>query len=233
MQCPKCHQTISDQSQFCSHCGAQVQSASAMDPIHTHIPGLMDPPVIPDGPYVPETETEVKESLAMGFVETFKYCFLNNYLTISGRASRNEFLKFWAIATIITLVGEIIADLDTYFILSKSYGTISTALDIISTVIIIGITIPLVTTCIRRLHDINRTGWWAVLEVIPFVKLLLLFFNLKANEIKVNQYGKPVHYYVLTEEEARQLGCSRNDATKGTIVCFAIIIALLVVKGLL
>lgn len=226
MQCPKCHEIISDQSQFCSHCGAQVQSASAMDPIHTHIPGLMDPPVIPDGPYVPETETEVKESLAMGFIENFKYNFLKRYISVEGRASRNEYLKFAAIATMINIIAEIISNVENYFILSSSYGVVSFFCTVISWVLTIGVLIPMTTVCIRRLHDVNRSGWWVLIQLIPLVQFVLLFFTLKGNQIKENQYGKPVHYYVLTEKESQQLGIPRNDATLGTIISIAIIIVL-------
>lgn len=43
---------------------------------------------------------------------------------------------------------------------------------------------------IRRLHDLNRSGWWSVLILIPIVQVLFLFFIFVApGSFHDNQYG--------------------------------------------
>lgn len=47
---------------------------------------------------------------------------------------------------------------------------------------------------IRRLHDFNRSGWWMVAVIIPFLNSILLVYVLyKAGDNSKNQYGDRPH----------------------------------------
>ena len=43
---------------------------------------------------------------------------------------------------------------------------------------------------VRRLHDTGRTGWWALLVVVPIVgAIVLLIFAVLSSEPQANRYG--------------------------------------------
>jgi uncharacterized membrane protein YhaH (DUF805 family) len=44
----------------------------------------------------------------------------------------------------------------------------------------------------RRLHDLDRTGWWALLHIVPFINILLfLYVCFMPGSKDVNSYGPP------------------------------------------
>ena len=57
--------------------------------------------------------------------------------------------------------------------------------------------LPLYGVAVRRLHDINKSGWWVLVGVIPFVNiiggLLLLYWMCKKGDQKDNRFGKNIY----------------------------------------
>ncbi|WP_078120424.1 DUF805 domain-containing protein [Thiosocius teredinicola] len=50
--------------------------------------------------------------------------------------------------------------------------------------------IPAIIFAIRRLHDFNASGWWAIAMVIPFANLILaLFLLFKGGDEGTNRFG--------------------------------------------
>ena len=51
--------------------------------------------------------------------------------------------------------------------------------------------IPSLALYVRRLHDINRSGWWLLIVLIPFIGLitLIFFFCLKGSKNR-NDFGE-------------------------------------------
>ncbi len=45
----------------------------------------------------------------------------------------------------------------------------------------------------RRLHDIGKTGWWQLLNFVPFGSVVLLVFFIIESEENDNQYGPNPH----------------------------------------
>jgi hypothetical protein len=44
---------------------------------------------------------------------------------------------------------------------------------------------------VKRLHDLNKSGWWALLFFVPFVNVVFLFYLFLAKgQAKDNQYGQ-------------------------------------------
>jgi uncharacterized membrane protein YhaH (DUF805 family) len=85
------------------------------------------------------------------FGEAIRTCF-SKYATFSGRASRSEYWFFSLFITIVISVGAII-----------DYAAGS---HIPSLLIWLVILLPSFAVQVRRLHDIDRTGWW-VLGLVP------------------------------------------------------------------
>lgn len=45
---------------------------------------------------------------------------------------------------------------------------------------------------VRRLHDLNRTGWWCLLNCIPYINIIFALYLLCApGDANVNDYGVP------------------------------------------
>ncbi len=102
---------------------------------------------------------------------------LKNYTGFSGRARRTEFWMFWlinlGIAIVLTIIESI---LGLPGVLSGLYN--------------LAILLPSIAVGMRRLHDTDRSGWWLLIALVPFVGaiVLLIFFCLEGTSGD-NQYG--------------------------------------------
>ena len=94
----------------------------------------------------------------MNFGESISTC-LKKYFVFDGRASKSEFWYFFLVYTVGSFVlGEIATSI------------MSPALLIVSGLITFGTIIPFAAVGCRRLHDINKSGWW---QLIPIYNLIL------------------------------------------------------------
>ncbi|MBO4530336.1 MAG: DUF805 domain-containing protein [Paludibacteraceae bacterium] len=117
----------------------------------------------------------------------FKSCITTNYANFSGRARRKEFWHFALINFIICLPLGIIVN-----ILQRTGepgGSFMLAA-IIILIIALALVIPSLAVGVRRLHDINKSGWWMLINLVPYVgSFILLYFYAKAGDKGENQYG--------------------------------------------
>jgi len=107
----------------------------------------------------------------MQFQDAIKTCF-NKYLQFEGRASRSEYWWFFLFMVLAIIAAEMIG---------QNVGAIVGLIFIL----------PHLTVEVRRLHDINKSGWWILLKMIPLLNLLLLYWLIKAGDTKMNQFGAP------------------------------------------
>lgn len=91
----------------------------------------------------------------------------NMYAAANGRASRSEFWWFFLFTIIITLLLSLLDDMAKANIFR--YGQY-------------GLLLPMLTVQIRRLHDINRSGWWVLLGVSIIPVTLWVLCARKANQ---------------------------------------------------
>ncbi len=85
----------------------------------------------------------------MNFGQSVQSC-MTAYAAANGRASRSEFWWFFLMCFIIGIVIAVLSDvLNLPFLSYANYGVL----------------LPSLTVAIRRLHDLNRTGWWVLLGV--------------------------------------------------------------------
>tara|TARA_B100000767_G_C19444322_1_gene401324 strand:+ start:78 stop:590 length:513 start_codon:yes stop_codon:yes gene_type:complete len=95
---------------------------------------------------------------ALGFGGAIATCF-KKYFIFEGRASQSEFWYFFLVYT----VGGFILD-------AVAYSQDSSLLILISIAQIIVGFFPMLAVGCRRLHDINKSGWW---QLIPIYNLIL------------------------------------------------------------
>lgn len=110
---------------------------------------------------------------------------LKKYATFNGRARRKEYWMFSLINFIVLIA---------LSILDGALGTITdSGLGIISTVYGLATFLPSLAVCVRRLHDINKNGWWVLISIIPFVGfIILLVFMCLDSKQDSNKYGEIV-----------------------------------------
>ena len=119
----------------------------------------------------------------MDFQTSIKTCF-SKYADFSGRALRSEFwffCLFGFLAGIITTIMDIM--ILGYSV--ESYGPLNLIFSV-------AIFIPSIAVTARRLHDVNKSGWWQLIELTIIGILLILIWNATEGEKKKNIYGPPI-----------------------------------------
>jgi uncharacterized membrane protein YhaH (DUF805 family) len=91
----------------------------------------------------------------MTFQEAVETCLKKKYADFEGDATRSE---YWWFALFIFIVGTLLT------ILAKP----------VALLFYVGTLVPSVAVGIRRLHDTNRSGWWLLVGLVPFIGWLLL-----------------------------------------------------------
>ncbi len=116
----------------------------------------------------------------MGFEQAITSVF-RNYFSIKGRASRSEYWYF-----IVFTIG-----LSVLLITIQTYTPInSQIIGIMSIVINLALFIPSITVAVRRLHDIDKSGWWYLICLVPFIGvIILIIFLVKRGNIGENRFG--------------------------------------------
>jgi len=105
---------------------------------------------------------------------------LFNLLDVRGRSGRLECLSIVSLWVIWVAARRVLVGEGDWALILGIGGAISAAL---------------ILACVRRLHDLGRTGWWALLAFIPFVNFAFFFWLTTApGEAGSNEFGLPVTY---------------------------------------
>ena len=87
------------------------------------------------------------------------------YCVFSGRARRKEYWMFTFSCIIMTFIFFLVMRITgSHFIWNILYGSLMLAA-----------IVPGFAVAIRRLHDINRSGWWMLISLIPGIGGLVMF----------------------------------------------------------
>ena len=109
-------------------------------------------------------------------VEAFRRTITEHYIDFQGRCARREFWYY------------VLAYFVCYIILAIIQGIIGTSL--LTGLFSLALLLPGLGISVRRLHDIDRSGWWLLIGFIPFIGpiVLLVFFILDSQAVE-NTYG--------------------------------------------
>ena len=124
----------------------------------------------------------------MSFVDAVK-SFWSNYATFTGRSRRSE---YWFIQLFLLITNLIAAAVDLWLMdgdveqfMANGGGGIVGLVWILATVV------PLLAVLIRRLHDTNRSGWWALIGLVPLAGfIILLVFTVTDSDVGANRFGE-------------------------------------------
>jgi len=113
----------------------------------------------------------------------FLEALTKKYATFEGRARRAEywyFMLFYALAVIALAIVDGIA------------GTFSddAGVGLFSGLFLLATILPSLAVTVRRLHDTDRSGWWVLINLIPFIGALVLFvFAVLDSQPGANRFG--------------------------------------------
>lgn len=100
----------------------------------------------------------------------------NKYAKFDGRAQREE---YWMYTLIYIVIYIVLATVD--YMLHMKF---------LSSIFSLALLIPGLAVAARRLHDINRSGWWQLLVFIPIIGwIILLIWYITDSDSGSNQYG--------------------------------------------
>ena len=103
---------------------------------------------------------------------------IKKYADFSGRARRKEYWLFILLYLIAAVIAGII-------------DAVLATMGIIGIILTLGLFIPSLSVGVRRLHDINRSGWWMLIGLIPLIgAIVLIVFFCKDGTIGVNPFGE-------------------------------------------
>jgi uncharacterized membrane protein YhaH (DUF805 family) len=109
---------------------------------------------------------------------------LKKYAVFSGRSRRMEYWYFVLFNIIVSIVLGVIDGL--------LLGTLDSGMGagLLSGIYSLAVLIPTLAVTVRRLHDIDRSGWWILIALVPLIGVIvLLVFALLEGTPGDNQYG--------------------------------------------
>jgi uncharacterized membrane protein YhaH (DUF805 family) len=114
--------------------------------------------------------------------------FWSNYATFAGRARRSEywFIQLFLILTNLAAaaIDLVLMDGDVDQFIANGGGGIVGLVWLVATIV------PALAVLVRRLHDTNRSGWWALIGLIPVVgAIVLLVFTVQDSHPGENIHG--------------------------------------------
>ena len=111
----------------------------------------------------------------MGFGQAVSTCF-SKYVDFSGRACRSEYW-YWTLFT---------------FLVSIAGNFLGVAVDslIAGLVLQLALFLPGLAVFVRRLHDIDKSGWWFFLNFVPIIGfIIVLIWLVKRGTDGPNRFG--------------------------------------------
>lgn len=107
-----------------------------------------------------------------------KSAIAENYCNFSGRASRSQ---YWWYFLFTLLLGFILGFLQLFV---GDFGRI------LAGIVNLALILPGLGLCVRRLHDIGKSGGWLLIAFIPLVgAIVLIIWFCQGSEMYPNNYG--------------------------------------------
>lgn len=128
----------------------------------------------------------------MNFQTAVRTCF-SKYATFSGRAVRSEYWYF----ALFGILGQIVLGMIDGILFNTGSmmhgpGSVSFQSDggPLSLLFSLAIFLPSLAVGVRRLHDIDKSGWWLLLILLPLIGfLVLLYFFVQPSQPGANRFG--------------------------------------------
>jgi uncharacterized membrane protein YhaH (DUF805 family) len=117
----------------------------------------------------------------MGFTDAIKTGF-QKYIGFSGRAARSEYW-YWVLFVLLLQIVAWLVDMTLF-------GFNTTGVNPIGVIVSLATLLPGLAVSVRRLHDIDRVGWWIFLALIPVIgAIVLIYWACLRGTVGANRFG--------------------------------------------
>ncbi len=145
----------------------------------------------------------------MSFTTAITAC-LRRYATFSGRSRRSEYW-WWTLFVSVVQLGVYLVALTAAVVGAGAptavepsgagsgvaagvAGFVVSTLFILLALFSLAVFLPGLAVTVRRLHDVDRSGWWVLLALVPFGVIVLLVFEVQEGTPGPNRFGpSPKH----------------------------------------
>lgn len=201
MFCNKCGTQLANGAMFCPNCGSKQNAQPQQPPVQPQQPYVQPqqqyapPPPPPQSQYTPpqqqyaqpqyaqpqfvQPQSEAPHNGSVSFGKAIEL-FFKNYADFNGRASKSEF--WWSfLFTFLVILAAMVIPIVGWMIWLSS----------------VALLVPHLAICVRRLHDVGRSGAYYFMGLIPIAGPIILLFEWCEDSVGDNQWGKgpqPVMY---------------------------------------
>jgi uncharacterized membrane protein YhaH (DUF805 family) len=117
----------------------------------------------------------------MGFTDAIKSGF-QKYIGFGGRAARSEYW-YWVLFILLLQIVAWLIDMTLF-------GFNTTGVNPIGAIVSLATLLPGLAVSVRRLHDIDRAGWWIFLVLIPLIgAIVLIYWACLRGTVGANRFG--------------------------------------------
>ena len=150
IKCYECGAMISDKASTCPHCGAPLAKETAKDN---------------NNPSYRQYNT-IDEQPTLGFGEAVYSALIKNYANFSGRARRSEYWYFTLFQVVVNSIA--------YFTPSPTVEVWGQPVSLLYCLCNLAFFLPGLTVSVRRLHDIDKSGWnILMLYLMPLLSIFI------------------------------------------------------------
>lgn len=188
-KCPYCGGEIPATAKKCSHCGEELAG-------DTFAGSVSSWPEVPVGQNYADSSRQqsfqqayskdFKASPQMSFTDAAATGFKKMFV-FKGRSRRSE---YWWIQLVIFLIY-----MAFYFFVLGTVESTPVLSSIIMVAVYVLILIVAISSMVRRLHDIGKSGWYYLLNFIPLIGcIILIVWCCQDSEKDANEYGPSPKY---------------------------------------
>ncbi|MFT3679609.1 MAG: DUF805 domain-containing protein [Ferruginibacter sp.] len=128
-----------------------------------------------------------KQESDYNLVDWWKKVVLKNYANFNGRARRAEYWYF-VLANILLIIPFYIIGIAGAVSDNQALGTLGL---VVYVLLALATIVPALAVAVRRLHDLNKSGWYYFVALIPLVgSIILLVWFCTDGDRFVNNYGE-------------------------------------------
>lgn len=131
--------------------------------------------------FIASNNDQIQAEENYGFIDWSMKC-LKNYATFSGRARRKEYWCFYLFQIVLGLgIGVVLG----------IAGISDDGMDVISGLLSLAFLLPTLAVGARRLHDVNRSGWWMLIAFTIIGLIPLFIWSVSETKPESNKWGQP------------------------------------------
>lgn len=116
----------------------------------------------------------------MDMIQAVKSCF-KQYVTTSGRACRSEYW-YWVLFTVIASLILAVIDTVVFHMGDPGHGPLKSIFSLATF-------LPGFCVGVRRLHDVNRSGWWTLIALTIIGIIPLFYWSVIKGTTGDNHFG--------------------------------------------